>query len=158
VTINVVIFLLAAFFEIAGCFAFWMSLRRGATPLIAVLGVVSLIAFAFALTRVDSAFAGRAYAAYGGIYIAASLVWLWLIEGQAPTRTDLLGAGLAMRPTRSGSKPGLITRVRRSAARFSCAASSPPSVSARRTSSTVYDPGSACGVQKFDFRRIARAC
>jgi small multidrug resistance family-3 protein len=55
-----------------------------------------LIAFAFALTRVDSAFAGRAYAAYGGIYIAASLVWLWLIEGQAPTRTDLVGAALAI--------------------------------------------------------------
>ena len=62
----------------------------------AVLGVMSLIAFAFALTRVDSAFAGRAYAAYGGTYIAASLVWLWLIEGQAPTRTDLAGAALAI--------------------------------------------------------------
>jgi small multidrug resistance family-3 protein len=96
VTTNVVVFALAAFFEIAGCFAFWMSLRRGATPLMAVLGVVSLIAFAFALTRVDSAFAGRAYAAYGGIYIAASLVWLWLIEGQAPTRADVLGAVLAI--------------------------------------------------------------
>jgi small multidrug resistance family-3 protein len=96
VTTNVVIFAVAAFFEIAGCFAFWMALRRGATPLMAVLGVVSLIAFAFALTRVDSGFAGRAYAAYGGIYIAASLVWLWLIEGQAPTRTDLLGAALAI--------------------------------------------------------------
>ena len=95
-TANVVIFALAAFFEIGGCFAFWMSLRRGATPLMAVIGVVSLIAFAFALTRVDSAFAGRAYAAYGGIYIAASLVWLWLIEGQAPTRTDLVGAALAI--------------------------------------------------------------
>jgi small multidrug resistance family-3 protein len=65
-------------------------------PLLAVLGVVSLIAFAFALTRVDSEFAGRAYAAYGGIYIAASLLWLWFIEGQAPTRTDLLGAVLAI--------------------------------------------------------------
>ena len=65
-TANIVIFALAAFFEIAGCFAFWMSLRRGATPLMAVLGVVSLIAFALALTRVDSAFAGRAYAAYSG--------------------------------------------------------------------------------------------
>ena len=95
-TANIVIFALAAFFEIAGCFAFWMALRRGATPLMAVLGVVSLIAFAFALTRVDSAFAGRAYAAYGGIYIAASLVWLWLIEGQAPTRTDMIGAALAI--------------------------------------------------------------
>jgi small multidrug resistance family-3 protein len=96
VTINVVVFVIAAFFEIAGCFAFWMSLRRGATPLMAVLGVMSLIAFAFALTRVDSAFAGRAYAAYGGIYIAASLVWLWLVEGQVPTRADLAGAVLAI--------------------------------------------------------------
>ena len=73
-----------------------MALRRGATPLMAVLGVVSLIAFAFALTRVDSAFAGRAYAAYGGIYIAASLVWLWVAERQVPTRTDGLGAALAI--------------------------------------------------------------
>ena len=94
-TTNVVIFVIAAFFEIAGCFAFWISLRRGAAPLTAVLGVVSLIAFAFALTRVDWTFAGRAYAAYGGIYIAASLVWLWLVEGQ-PTRTDLAGAALAI--------------------------------------------------------------
>jgi small multidrug resistance family-3 protein len=96
VTVNFAIFVIAAFFEIAGCFAFWMSLRRGVTPLVALLGVVCLIAFAFALTRVDSAFAGRAYAAYGGIYIAASLMWLWLIEGQAPTRTDLAGAALAI--------------------------------------------------------------
>ena len=85
------IFALAAFFEIAGCFAFWIWLRRGATPAVALLGVASLIAFAFALTRVDSAFAGRAYAAYGGIYIVASLAWLWVVEGQAPTRTDLAG-------------------------------------------------------------------
>jgi hypothetical protein len=39
-------------------------------------GIASLVGFALALTRVDSAFAGRAYAAYGGIYIAASLAWL----------------------------------------------------------------------------------
>ena len=62
----------------------------------AVLGVASLVAFALALTRVDSAFAGRAYAAYGGIYIVASLVWLWAVEGQLPTRADLLGAALAI--------------------------------------------------------------
>jgi small multidrug resistance family-3 protein len=61
---------------IAGCFAFWLWLRRGVTFAVAILGIVSLIGFAFALTRVDSAFAGRAYAAYGGIYIAASLLWL----------------------------------------------------------------------------------
>ena len=95
-TANVAIFVLAAFFEIAGCFAFWVWLRRGGTPLVALVGVGSLIAFAFALTRVDSAFAGRAYAAYGGIYIVASLAWLWVVEGQAPTRTDLAGAALAV--------------------------------------------------------------
>jgi small multidrug resistance family-3 protein len=96
VTGNVAIFALAAVFEIAGCFAFWVWLRRGVTPLILVLGIASLIGFALALTRVDSAFAGRAYAAYGGIYIAASLVWLWIVEGQTPTRTDLVGAALAV--------------------------------------------------------------
>lgn len=60
---NIGLFALAAVFEIAGCFAFWLSVRRGASPFVAVLGVVSLIAFAVVLTRVDSAFAGRAYAA-----------------------------------------------------------------------------------------------
>jgi small multidrug resistance family-3 protein len=75
VTANVAIFVVAAFFEIAGCFAFWAWLRRSAPSFVVVLGVLSLIAFAFALTRVDSAFAGRAYAAYGGIYIGASLGW-----------------------------------------------------------------------------------
>src|SRR5688572_9899657 len=58
---------------------------RGA-PGIAALGILSLIGFAVAFTRVDGAFAGRAYAPYGGIYIAASLVWLWGVEGQRPLR------------------------------------------------------------------------
>jgi small multidrug resistance family-3 protein len=93
---NLGLFALAAVFEIGGCFAFWLSLRRGASPFVAALGVVSLIAFVIVLTRVDSAFAGRAYAAYGGIYIAASLTWLWLAEGQRPTSTDILGAGIAI--------------------------------------------------------------
>jgi small multidrug resistance family-3 protein len=96
VSTNLFVFVTAAFFEIAGCFAFWAWLRRGASPLVALLGVVSLVAFALALTRVDSVFAGRAYAAYGGIYIAASLVWLWFVEGQQPNSTDLIGAGIAI--------------------------------------------------------------
>jgi small multidrug resistance family-3 protein len=96
VTHNVAVFAIAALLEIAGCFAFWVWLRRDVTPFVLILGITSLIGFALALTRVDSAFAGRAYAAYGGIYIAASLVWLWIVEGQAPTRTDLVGAALAI--------------------------------------------------------------
>jgi small multidrug resistance family-3 protein len=96
VTTNVAFFVLAAVLEIAGCFAFWVSIRRGAAPWVVVLGIASLVGFALALTRVDSAFAGRAYAAYGGIYIAASLAWLWVVERQVPTRADVLGAALAI--------------------------------------------------------------
>ena len=47
---NVALFALAAFFEIAGCFAFWVWLRRGGTPVVALVGIASLIAFALALT------------------------------------------------------------------------------------------------------------
>jgi small multidrug resistance family-3 protein len=93
---NIFAFATAALLEIAGCFAFWVWLRRGASPLVAVLSIGSLVAFAVALTRVDTLFAGRAYAAYGGIYIAASLLWLWVAEGQRPNSTDLVGAGLAI--------------------------------------------------------------
>jgi small multidrug resistance family-3 protein len=96
VTSNLFAFAAAALLEIAGCFAFWMWLRQDRSPSVALLGVLSLVAFAAMLTRVDAAFAGRAYAAYGGIYIAASLGWLWIVEGQRPTAPDLLGALLAI--------------------------------------------------------------
>ncbi len=59
-------------------------------------GVVSLIIFAYALTFVHSESAGRAYAAYGGIYIAASLLWLWSVEGMRPDRWDLTGAAICL--------------------------------------------------------------
>lgn len=86
----------AAFAEIAGCFAFWAWLRGGRPAWVLLPGVVSLVLFAVCLTRVDAAYAGRAYAAYGGIYIAASLLWLRGVEGIVPDRWDLLGAGIAV--------------------------------------------------------------
>lgn len=52
---------------------------------------ISLAVFAFLLTRINSGFAGRAYAAYGGVYIASSLEWLWLVEDQTPDRWDIIG-------------------------------------------------------------------
>ncbi len=86
------IYLAAAAGEIAGCFAFWAWLRLGRSPWWAVAGVAALVAFAWFLTRVDTAFAGRAYAAYGGVYIASSLAWLWAVEGHRPDRWDVAGA------------------------------------------------------------------
>ncbi|WP_029009805.1 YnfA family protein [Azospirillum halopraeferens] len=81
----------AAVAEIAGCFAFWAWLRLGKSMLWIGPGVASLMLFAWLLTRVDAAFAGRAFAAYGGVYIAASLVWMWAVEGTRPDRWDLIG-------------------------------------------------------------------
>lgn len=85
-------YLLAALGEIGGCFAFWAWLRMDRSPLWIGPGVASLIVFALALTRIDAEAAGRAYAAYGGIYILSALVWLWLVEGVRPDRWDVLGA------------------------------------------------------------------
>lgn len=83
---SFVIYPLAALAEIAGCFAFWAWLKLDRSALWLVPGLLSLAAFAWLLTLVPSEAAGRAYAAYGGVYIAASLTWLWLIEGQRPDR------------------------------------------------------------------------
>lgn len=88
------LFAIAAVAEIAGCFAFWAWLRLNQSPLWLIPGIASLLVFAWLLTRVEADFAGRAYAAYGGIYIAASLLWLWLAEGQRPDRWDLAGASI----------------------------------------------------------------
>lgn len=90
------IYLAAAVGEIAGCFAFWAWLRLGRSALWAFAGVAALIAFAWFLTRVDTAFAGRAYAAYGGVYIASALAWLWAVEGHRPDRWDVIGAGFCL--------------------------------------------------------------
>ncbi|MGL4196632.1 MAG: YnfA family protein [Allorhizobium sp.] len=91
-----VLYPLAALAEIAGCFAFWAWLKLDRSPLWLVPGMLSLALFAWLLTLVPSAAAGRAFAAYGGVYIAASLVWLWLIEGQRPDRFDLTGAAICL--------------------------------------------------------------
>ncbi|WP_428151437.1 YnfA family protein [Brevundimonas sp.] len=91
-----VIYGLAALAEIAGCFAFWAVLRLDRSPLWLVPGVASLMLFAWLLTRVEADAAGRAYAAYGGVYIAASLMWLWLVEHRAPDRWDMIGAAICL--------------------------------------------------------------
>ena len=89
-------YILAAFAEIGGCFAFWAWLRLGKTALWLAPGMASLALFARALTRIDADFAGRAYAAYGGIYILASLIWMWAIEGVRPDRWDAVGAAICI--------------------------------------------------------------
>ncbi|MCA1869316.1 YnfA family protein [Agrobacterium genomosp. 3] len=93
---TTLIFIAAAITEIVGCFAFWAWLRMGKSIWWLAPGCLALIGFAYLLTLVPSENAGRAYAAYGGVYIMASLLWLWLAEGHQPDRWDMTGGGLAV--------------------------------------------------------------
>lgn len=93
---TMALYALAALLEIAGCFAFWAWLRLSRAALWTVPGLLSLALFALCLTRVEASAAGRVFAAYGGVYIVASLVWLWAAEGLRPDRWDLTGASICL--------------------------------------------------------------
>ncbi len=88
---SLLAFVGAAVAEIAGCFAFWAGLRLGKSVWWLVPGILSLALFAYLLTLVEAEHAGRSYATYGGIYIVAAVMWLWVAEGVRPDRWDILG-------------------------------------------------------------------
>ena len=90
------IYIIAALAEIAGCFSIWAWWRLEKSPLWLAPGLVSLALFGFLLALVAISAAGRAYAASGGIYIAASLGWLWLVEGVRHDCWDLAGSALCI--------------------------------------------------------------
>lgn len=89
------LFAVTALAEILGCYLPWLVLREGRSPLLLVPAAVSLALFAWLLTLHPTA-AGRTYAAYGGVYVAAALLWLWLVDGVTPTGWDLAGVGVAL--------------------------------------------------------------
>jgi small multidrug resistance family-3 protein len=90
------VYVAAAVAEIGGCYAVWAVLRLGASAWWLLPGVALLLAFAWLLTLVEAAAAGRAFAAYGGVYILASLAWMWAMEGLRPDRWDMAGAALCI--------------------------------------------------------------
>lgn len=89
-------YFLAAFCEILGCYSFWLVFKEQKNSFWLAVGLVSLICFAYILTRVQSEFAGRAYAVYGGIYIASSLLWLYFVEKQSINKYDIIGASICI--------------------------------------------------------------
>ena len=93
---SFILYSAAAIAEIGGCFAFWAWLRLGRSIYWILPGLLSLTVFALLLTRVESMFAGRTFAAYGGVYIAASVIWLWVVEGQRPDRWDVVGSVICL--------------------------------------------------------------
>jgi len=89
------LFVLTALAEIVGCFLPYLWLKRGHSVWLLIPAAVSLALFAWLLTLHPAA-AGRVYAAYGGVYIAVALVWLWKVDGVTPTVFDLTGAAVAL--------------------------------------------------------------
>lgn len=90
------LYIAAAVAEIAGCFSFWAWWRLDKPAFWLLPGTLALILFAWLLALTPADAAGRTFAAYGGIYIAASLGWLWLAEGVRPDRWDLIGGAVCI--------------------------------------------------------------
>ena len=86
------IYFFAAFFEILGCYSFWLYFKLQKPSFWLFIGFVSLIIFAYTLTKVNLEFAGRAYAIYGGVYIVSSLAWLFFVEKQMFNKWDIIGS------------------------------------------------------------------
>ena len=89
------LFALTALAEILGCYLPWLVSRQGKPLWLLLPAAVSLALFAWLLTLHPTA-AGRTYAAYGGVYVAVALGWLWLVEGIQPSRWDALGAAIVL--------------------------------------------------------------
>jgi small multidrug resistance family-3 protein len=89
------LFVVTAVAEIVGCYLPYLWLKRNGSPWLLIPAAASLGLFAWLLTLHPTA-AGRVYAAYGGVYVAVAIVWLWFVDGTRPTAWDLIGAAVAV--------------------------------------------------------------
>ena len=88
------LFFVTALAEIGGCYLVFLWVRGGRSASLLIGAAVLLALFAWLLSFHPSA--GRAYAAYGGVYVASAVVWGWLVERQPPDRWDLVGATVCL--------------------------------------------------------------
>lgn len=89
------LFVVTALAEIFGCYLPYLWLRKQGSPWLIVPAAISLALFAWLLTLHPAA-SGRLYAAYGGVYIAVALIWLWKVDRVPVTTWDLAGAAIAI--------------------------------------------------------------
>ena len=89
------LFVLTAIAEIVGCYLPYLWLRKSASPWLILPALGSLALFSWLLTLHPTA-SGRVYAAYGGVYVAVALLWLWKIDRVPMTRWDLAGGAVTL--------------------------------------------------------------
>lgn len=89
------LFFATAIAEIIGCYLPYLWLSGRALIWVLIPAAVSLAVFVWLLTLHPTA-AGRVYAAYGGVYVATAVVWLWLVDGVRPTVWDVAGSLVAV--------------------------------------------------------------
>ncbi|APR39118.1 YnfA family protein [Paraburkholderia sp. SOS3] len=92
---TLLLYIVTALAEILGCYLPWRWLKDDGSVWLLVPGALSLALFAWLLTFHGAA-AGRVYAAYGGVYVAVAILWLWLVEQMRPTIWDIAGAALTL--------------------------------------------------------------
>jgi small multidrug resistance family-3 protein len=92
---TIALFAVTAVAEIVGCYLPYLWLRQGRSAWLLVPAAASLALFAWLLTLHPTA-AGRVYAAYGGVYVAAAILWLWWVDGVRPTTWDVVGSAVAL--------------------------------------------------------------
>jgi small multidrug resistance family-3 protein len=93
---SVVLFALAAVAEIGGAWLVWQGVRESRGVAFMAVGVMALGAYGFVATLQPDANFGRILAAYGGVFVAGSLLWGMLVDGFRPDRYDLWGAGICL--------------------------------------------------------------
>lgn len=92
---TLLLFAMTALAEIAGCYLPWLWLRQGHSAWLLLPAALSLALFAW-LRTLHPAAAGRVYAAYGGVYIAVAIGWLWAVDGIRPSTWDIAGSLVAL--------------------------------------------------------------
>ncbi|MBW4720817.1 YnfA family protein [Saccharothrix obliqua] len=93
---SVLLFVLAAVAEIGGAWLVWQGVREQRGWWWVGLGVIALGAYGFVATLQPDANFGRILAAYGGVFVAGSLVWGVVFDGFRPDRFDVIGALLCL--------------------------------------------------------------
>lgn len=89
------LFVVTAVAEIVGCYLPYLWLKRDGSPWLLIPAAASLALFAWLLTLHPTS-SGRVYAAYGGVYVAVALLWLWRVDGVSPTAWDVAGVTMTL--------------------------------------------------------------